>query len=67
MANWQTCSHAFRPWFGPVLKCGGCGATTMACMAPGESKPIFPPVSAIDATPEDATGVESAPRGTTNG
>lgn len=46
--NWETCQHKFSSWFGPVLKCGKCGATTMACMDKGESKPIFPPVSVHD-------------------
>lgn len=45
VANWETCSHKFHPWFGPVLKCSGCGATTNMTSDPRESKPIFPPVS----------------------
>ena len=41
--QWEICSHRFSPWFGPVLKCRHCGATTMLSMDPKESKPIFPP------------------------
>ena len=39
----MTCAHRFGLWFGPVLKCSRCGATTMASMDHKESKPIFPP------------------------
>ena len=46
--SWETCAHQFSSWFGPVLKCQKCGATTMACMDKGESKPIFPPVKVCD-------------------
>lgn len=41
--RWMTCDHRFAPWFGPVLKCHRCGATTMVSMDPKESKPIFGP------------------------
>ena len=41
---WMICPHSFSSWFGPVLKCGRCGATTVVSMDPKESKPIFPPV-----------------------
>jgi hypothetical protein len=44
--RWMTCQHRFSPWFGPVLKCIQCGATTMLSMDPKESKPIFPPLEA---------------------
>lgn len=40
---WMTCAHRFNPWFGTVMKCGRCGATTMMTMDPKESKPIYPP------------------------
>lgn len=43
--NWRTCAHTFRPFFGPVLKCIHCGATTMVSMD-GKSKPIHPLLSA---------------------
>lgn len=41
--RWMTCSHRFASWFGPVLKCARCGATTMVSMDAKESKAIFPP------------------------
>ena len=40
--RWQTCSHQFMPYFGPVLKCRFCGASTMVSMD-GKSKPIYAP------------------------
>lgn len=46
MVDWTTCAHKFNPWFGPVLKCAHCGATTMVCMDKNESKAIFPPDAA---------------------
>ena len=51
--RWETCCHRFHSWFGPVLKCGLCGATTMVSMDPKESKQIFPPDT--DATLESRT------------
>ena len=53
--NWQTCHHRFNRWFGPVLKCGRCGATTMVSMDPKESKPIFPPTDYIE--PDEPQGI----------
>jgi hypothetical protein len=46
----MTCAHRFRLWFGPVMKCGRCGASTMASMDPKESKPIFPPEKYVEPT-----------------
>lgn len=46
--NWETCTHRFASWFGPVLKCQLCGATTMVTMDKKESKPIFPPAGIDD-------------------
>ena len=45
--NWLTCAHRFAPWFGPVLKCQHCGATTMVTMDRNESKPIYPPTAML--------------------
>ena len=42
MKNWNTCIHSFRPYFGPVLHCVKCGASTMASMD-GKPKSILPP------------------------
>ena len=39
----RSCTHKFAPWFGPVLKCQHCGASTMVTMDRNESKPIYPP------------------------
>ena len=41
--RWKECIHKFSPWFGPVLKCSICGASTMVTMDKNESKAIFPP------------------------
>ena len=43
MTDWRDCVHRFKPWFGPVLKCQRCGASTMVTMDAKESKPIYPP------------------------
>jgi len=40
--SWRTCGHKFVSYFGPVLKCIKCGATTMVSMD-GKSKPISEP------------------------
>lgn len=42
---WKTCSHVWRSFFGPCLRCIKCGAQTMASMDPKESKAILPPPS----------------------
>lgn len=43
MIDWRNCAHGFVRFFGPVLKCRKCGATTMVTMDPEESKPIHAP------------------------
>lgn len=37
------CNHDFKPYFGSVLACSGCGATTTVSMD-GKSKPIDLPL-----------------------
>ena len=56
--NWQTCAHRFNPWFGTVMKCGRCGATTMMTMDPKESKPIYPPTRYEDPAAAQSEGVK---------
>ena len=48
VVNWMTCSHNFVRYFGPVLHCSKCGASTMVTMDPKESKPIYPPSATTD-------------------
>ena len=40
--DWRTCDHRFKFYFGPVMHCTKCGASTIASID-GESKPIFAP------------------------
>ena len=40
--DWRNCSHNFQFYFGPVMTCRLCGASTIASVD-GKSKPIFPP------------------------
>ena len=42
--RWRECTHKFGPFFGPLLRCEHCGATTTICVAAGESKPIDAPI-----------------------
>lgn len=42
MTDWTKCKHRFVPYFGTMLKCQVCGATTMVSMD-RQSKPIYPP------------------------
>ena len=44
MTDWTVCPHKFSPWFGPVLKCARCGASTMVSMDKNESKVIYMPM-----------------------
>lgn len=48
------CSHRWASYFGPVLRCQKCGATTMVAAAPGESKPIFAPPKVSSADQDEA-------------
>jgi len=62
MAAWIECNHKFNLWFGPVLKCRKCGATTMMTSDPNESKPIWPSCAAECETHDlYKTGDEDAP------
>lgn len=55
-ADWRDCPHRFSSYFGPLLKCELCGATTMLAAARGESKPIDPPHSAKAYAPRGGCG-----------
>lgn len=48
LVSWHDCSHHFVFSFGPVKTCQHCGATTIATVDPGESKPIHAPVGVYD-------------------
>jgi len=41
--DWRECSHHFIFYFGPVMVCRYCNASTIASVD-GKSKPIYPPV-----------------------
>jgi hypothetical protein len=60
-AMWRECPHRWASYFGPVLMCQKCGATTMVAAAPGESKPIFAPRQASNAK-DDPAGVPPSPQ-----
>ncbi len=45
--DWTKCIHRFVLFFGPVMKCSRCGASTIVSMG-GESKPILPPTTITD-------------------
>ena len=40
--DWRDCQHHFIPYFGPVMHCRYCNASTIASVD-GKSKPIYPP------------------------
>ncbi len=44
VVSWRDCNHKFKFYFGPIMHCKCCGATTTASVD-GTSKPIYAPLN----------------------